>query len=141
MNRIDDKYPQFIRIDEEKHKKYLEPLTKIPGSLFHNRENGEVYMMAVALGLKNKVREPSKKSKEVRTYQLLKDEYKLLFRIIVLIGSEYDYDLLKDGTKTLKMIEEYTNGGIVILHDKIMKNGLNFSVEDEIWNEIKKLAK
>lgn len=141
MNRIDDKYPQFIRIDEEKKKKYLEPLTALPGSLFHNREDGEVYMMAVALGLKNKLREPSKKSKEVRTYHLLKDEYKLLLRIIVLIGSDYDYDLIQDGTKTLKMIEEYANGGIVLLHEKIMKNGLDFSIEDEIWDELKAISK
>lgn len=141
MKSIDDKYPQFISMDEEKKKKYLEPLTTLPGSLFYNREFGEVYMTAVALGLKNNLKEPSKKTKEVRTYHLLKDEYKLLLRIIVLIGSKYDYDLLQDGQKTLKMIEEYANGGIVLLHDKIMKNGLDFSIEDEIWEELKTISK
>lgn len=141
MNRIDDKYPQFIRIDEDKKKKYLEPLTSLPGSLFQNREDGEVYMMAVALGLNKNLREPSKKSKEVRTYHGLKDEFKLLLRIVVLIGSKYDYDILQDGAKTLKIIEEYANGGIEVLYDKIMKNGLDFSIEDEIWEQIKSISK
>ncbi len=141
MKSIDDKYPQFISMDEEKKRKYLEPLTTLPGSLFYNREFGEVYMTAVALGLKNNFKEQSKKTKEVRTYHLLKDEYKLLLRIIVLIGSKYDYDLLQDGQKTLKMVEEYANGGIVLLHDKIMKSGLNFSIEDEIWEELKAISK
>lgn len=141
MKSIDDKYPQFISMDEELKSKYLEPLTSLPGSLFYNREFGEIYMTAVALGLKNDRREPSRKTKEVRTYHLLKDEYKLLLRIIVLIGSKFDYDLPQDGQKTLKMIEEYANGGIVILYDKIMKNGLDFSIEDEIWKELKDISK
>lgn len=140
MKSIDDKYPQFISMDEEKKKKYLEPLTSLPGSMFYNREFGEVYMTAVALGLKNNTREVSKKTKEVRTYHLLKDEYKLLLRIIVLIGSKYNYDLLQDGAKTLKMVEEYANGGIVLLHDKIMKNGFDFSIEDEVWEELRHIS-
>lgn len=139
MNKIDDKYPQFIRMDEEKKKKYLDPLTSLPGSLFDKREDGEVYMMAVALGLENKKREPSKKSHDVRTYHGLKDEYKLFLRTVVLIGSDYDYDILQDGGKTLKMVEEYANGGITLLFDKITNSGLDFSVEDEIWKDIKAL--
>ncbi len=141
MKNIDDKYPQFIRMDEEKKKRYLEPLTTLPGSLFYNRELGEVYMTAVALGLRNNLREQSKKTQEVRTYFQLKDEYKLLLRVVVLVGSNYDYDLLKDGTRTLKMVEEYANGGVVLLHEKIMNSGLDFSIENEVWEDIKTTSK
>jgi hypothetical protein len=141
MNRIDDNYPQFISMDEEKKKKYLDPLTVLPGSLFNKREDGDVYMMAVALGLENKKREPSKKTYGVRTYYKLEDEYKLFLRTVVLIGSDYDYDILLEGAKTLKIIEEYANGGITILHDKIMNSGLDFSIEEEVWKEVRLFSK
>lgn len=141
MEKIDDKYPQFIRMDEEKKKNYLDPLTSLPASLFYKKEDGEVYMMAVALGLKNKLREPSKRSKEVRTYHGLKEKYKLLLRIIVLVSTGYDYDLLREGGKVIKVVEEYANGGIVLLYDKITSGGTGFSVEEEIWSQVRDLAK
>lgn len=139
MSKIDDKYPQFIRIDEEKKTKFLEPLVGFPGSLFYKRELGEVYLMAAALGYKNQLREKPKKSKEVRTYHGLSDSYKLLIRIIVLSSENYNYEILKDGIQTLKIIEEYANGGVSLLHDKILHGGIGFSIEDELWSEIKSL--
>ena len=40
---------------------------------------------------------------------------------------------------TAKIIEEYANAGMVILHDKIFNSGPDFSIEDEIWEEVKNL--
>jgi hypothetical protein len=137
MSKIDDKYPQFIRIDEEKKNKYLEPLVGLPGSLFFKRELGEVYLIAASLGYKNQLKEKSNKSKEVRTYHGLSDNSKLLIRIIVLSSENFNYELLNDGVQTLKIIEEFANGGVSLLHDKIFNSGTSFSLEEEIWSEIK----
>lgn len=139
MSKIDDNYPQFIRIDEEKKNKFLEPLVTLPGSLFNKREQGEIYLMAAALGYKNQLREKSKKSKDIRLYSTLNDNSKLLIRIIVLSSENYNYEILKDGFLTLKIIEEYANGGVSLLHDKIFHSGINFSIEEELWSEIKSL--
>lgn len=137
MDKVDAKYPQFIRIDSDKHDKFLEPLISLPGSTFYKREKGEVYMMAVVFGFNNQLREKTKKSKEIRVYQGLSDSYKLLIRIIALSTENYDYESLYDGNKTLKTIEEYANGGVSVLYDKVVQGDIDFSLEESIWNEVK----
>lgn len=140
MNPIDNiKYPQFINIDEERKSKYLEPLTRDPASSFFGSEEGEVYCLAVALGYKNKHPIKTNKIKNVRLYSNLDPKYKLLFRIIALNVENFNYEIIEDGTRVLKLIEEYANGGIQILYDKVFGNGADFSIKDELWQEIKDL--
>lgn len=140
MDRIDENYPQFIRIDSEQKEKYMLPLIDTPSSLLYKRDQGEVYFLAVGLGYKFGKRILSKKATDVRTYHGISPEFKTFVRTIVLGSENYNYDILKDGSRTLKLIEEYANGGISLLYDKIFNTGTNFSIEDEIWSEIKQLG-
>ena len=133
MNIIDDNYPQFIKIDREIKEKYLDPLINTPSSQFYKREQGEVYFIAAAIGFNNKIQQKTSKNFDVRTYNGLKDQYKLFIRIIALTESKFDYGILKDGSKVLKIIEQYANGGMAILYDKIFSSGADFSLEDELF--------
>lgn len=135
MNSIDSKYPQFLKMDREIKAKFLDPLINTQSSQFWRKEQGDVYLIAAALGYKNKLKQKTSKSTDIRTYNGLRDESKLLIRIIVLSESNYDYELLKDGPKVLKIVEEYANGGMSLLYDKIFSGGADFSIEDEVWNE------
>lgn len=141
MENIDKNYPQFIKMDREKKDKFLLPLINTQSSEFFNRDQGEVYFIAAALGYMNKTKIKTKKSTDIRTYHGLKDSYKLFIRIVFLDNSSYDYDSLEDGGIVLKTIEEYANGGFPILYDKIFSGGSNFSLEGELWQELKKLLK
>lgn len=134
-NSIDSKYPQFIRMDREIKAKYLDPLINTQSSQFWKKEQGDVYLIAVALGYKNKIKQKTGKSTDIRTYNGLRDDSKLLIRVIVLSECNHDYELLKDGSKVLKIIEEYANGGMGILYDKVF-SGSDFSLEDEVFIEV-----
>jgi len=138
MNKVDSKYPQFIRIDRKIKEKYLEPLISTPSSQFYKREQGEVYFIAAALGFKNKLRMKTEKNIDVRTYHGLNDQYKLLIRVIALSDTKYDYNLLSDGSKTLRILEECANGGMSLLYDKIFSKGGDFSLEDELFGDNQK---
>lgn len=131
------KYPQFINVDAGVKDKYLRPLVEDPASVFYKSDFGDVYFIAASLGFKNASRKKTEDLETLRLYDKISDKYKLLIRVIVLASEKYDYDILLDGKKTLKVVEEYANGGASILFDKIFNaKGLDFSIEDEIWNEL-----
>lgn len=132
MQQIDEKYPQFISIDANIKTKYIDPLANTPISVFYQRELSEVYLMAAVFGFRFGMRKESQKSNGFRVYHTLQDKYKLLIRVIVLSSEDYDFDILQDGKKTLKIIEEYANSGAPLLFDKVMQNGANPSIESEI---------
>jgi len=138
MSNFDDNYPQTMHMDEEIKKKYFEKLVTLEGGLFYKRELTELYLISASLGLKNKLRLKTKKSTDLRLYQTLNDKGKLLIRIIVLASTNYDFDILKNGHDTLKIVEEYANAGAAILYDKITQSKLSFSIEDELWDSLKK---
>jgi dnd system-associated protein 4 len=129
----DSGYPQFIRVDTRIKKDYLEKLVaKNNASCFAGQELGEVYLLAAAIGSANNTRLPSRERSDVRLYRSLSDNYKLLIRAIAISASNYDVQVVLDGGKTLKIVEEFANGGLKILYDKIFDAGLKFSIEDEV---------
>jgi len=129
----DSAYPQFIRVDAAIKKEYLEKLvSKNSPSCFAGQEQGEVYLLAAAIGMANNSRQPSKARDDVRLYRSLLDNYKLLIRTVALTASDYDVSVILDGGKTLKIVEEFANAGLKILYEKIYKDGLSFSIEDEV---------
>jgi len=135
---IDQGYPQFINLDQNLIDKKLKPLIENSNSQFHGFEQGQVYMIAVALGFSNKVFTKSSKSKGVRTYNQLRDEYKVMFRVIAILHTNYNYEVVKDGSRVIKIIEEYANAGVELLYEKIFNSGPDFSIEDEVWEKIRK---
>lgn len=136
---IDSKYPQFLRVDKKIKEEYLDSLVaKNSASCFSGQEMGEVYLLAAAIGYANKTRIPSEDRSDVRTYNKLSDNYKLLIRAIALGATNGDLGVVLDGAKTLKIVEEYANGGLRILHEKIFRKGLSFSIEEEVVDLLKR---
>ncbi len=140
MNNFDENYPQFIRIDEEVKKTYFEKLVNLEGSLFYKRELTELYFLSASLGLKANTRVKSKKIADLRLYSSLSEKNKLLIRIIALASTNFNFDILTNGQETLKIVEEYANAGASILFDKIIKSKLTLSIEEELWESLRKLA-
>ncbi|MFA5072095.1 MAG: hypothetical protein WC511_07145 [Candidatus Pacearchaeota archaeon] len=141
MSSIDGDYPQFLYIDKDIKEKYLEPLIKKgSGTCFEDQEMGEIYLLGAVIGYINKLKSPIKSGnrKEVRTYGKLSDDNKLLIRCIAIESNNYEYPILFEGTKVLKLLEEYANAGIKVLSEKIFNN-LNLSIEDEIEEFLQKI--
>jgi len=139
-NEIDENYPQFIRIDENIKDKCLKDLIdKNSGTCFSGQEQGQICLLAATIGFVNKKKKKTNKPTDIRLYRTLSKEYKMLIRAIVLADCNYDYNVLSDGTKVLKIIEEYSNGGLQLLHEKIYDKGLDLSIEDDIIKLLNKI--
>lgn len=130
------KYPQFIRIDKDVRSKYIESIMN--ADLFAKKEVTDVYFICASLGLRNNINSVSKGNKaDIRLYSTLEDKYKSLIRIIALKDQNGDYNILNDGKKMLEIVEGYANSGARILYDKLYEEqGLDFSIEDEVWDEL-----
>lgn len=133
INGIDSSYPQFIKMDSAIKDKYLKKLIgEEYATCFSGQEQGQLYFIAAALGFLNKTKKKTVHPTDIRLYRTLGDKYKVLIRAIVLSESNYDYDILSDGSRVLKIIEEYANGGFQILYDKVYDKGLDLSIEEEV---------
>lgn len=138
--QIDENYPQFIKIDATVKKNFLlDLIDEKNGTCFAKQEQGDVCLLAAAIGFANGAKKKSNKTTDIRLYRTLNDEHKVLIRAIALADSKYDYGLLPDGSAVLKIIEEYANGGLPILHDKIYSKGFDMSIEGEIATMLKGL--
>lgn len=140
--KIDENYPQFIKIDASIKKDFLlEIIDKNSGTCFSGQDQGDVCLLAAAIGFSERTKKKSEKTTDIRLYKTIRDEYKVLIRAIALSESEYDYELLSNGSAVLKIIEEYTNGGLKILYDKIYSKGFEKSIEGEVSSILNKIKK
>lgn len=140
---MDQNYPQFLRADREIKTKYLDPLVdKDSGTCFAGQELGEVYLLAAAIACSVNRRVPSRQTIDVRTYAKLSPDYKVLIRVMALegckVGDKFDYDIVFDGKKVLGVVEEFANAGLEMLYKKIFNQGLDFSIESEVFELTKK---
>lgn len=136
---IDENYPH-IHVDSSVREKYLlDLIDKNSGTCFAGQEQAPVYLLAAAMGFRDGIKKKSNKRTDIRRYQEIRPEYKVLIRAIVLSDTNYDYNILSDGKAVLEIIEEYANGGLKILHDKIYSKGFDMSIEGEISNILNKL--
>lgn len=137
---VDDNYPQFIKMDAGIKEKYLMPLKdEKRGTCFANQEQGQLYILAAAIGFLNEVKKKTARPTDIRLYRTLSKEYKVLIRTMVLSESKYDYDILSDGGKVLKIVEEYANGGFQLLYEKVYDKGLDLSIEEDVMKLLNKL--
>lgn len=123
------KYPQFIYMDSEIKKKYLDPLRQDPLSPF--KELGDAYLMAAAYGMSFNLKQKSNSRTDIRVFNSWTPEYKLLFRVIAAADNDFNFDILLNGTATLRSVEEYANGGASLLYDKILRPTPNQSLKDD----------
>jgi len=133
MTKIETEYPKYIRIDRSLKKKYLESLAEKPVSFFSPSSNigTQLYFYAVVIGSKLGIRTKSSDPEDLRLYIELSDVQKIVLRAIVLKENNYDLDVLLDGKKTLKIIEEYANGGLPILWE-MATNKQNEELKNEL---------
>ena len=124
-------------MDRKQYNDLLEPLVGDKKSPFYKQPRTGVYIVSASLGFKNKSRKKTQNPIDVRLFSQLSNEEKwALFTIA--IATEGTTDALLDGEKTIKTVEEYANGGVQILYDKLFKEKLNYSLENEIINIIEK---
>jgi hypothetical protein len=138
-NEIDSDYPQFIKMDLKAKEDYLNFLyDSKSATCFAGCEQGQLYFLAAVIGFVNNTKKKTTRSTDIRLYRTIDIKYKVLIRAIALSESKYDYAILKDGVKVLKLIEEYANGGFRLLYDKIYDKGLDLSIEDDVVKMLKK---
>jgi dnd system-associated protein 4 len=95
-------------------------LRKEKDSPLYNKENKDVFIMAMIMGLKNGVRLPLK-SKEgfIREEYLNNDERSIIKAIAV--NAEANLSVLLDSDKMYQIAEEYAAAGIKYLVDSVFK--------------------
>ena len=138
---IDDKYPQFIKVDIKAKEKYLKPIIDNEISIFYKREQTEIFFLAAAIGHLNKNRLPLKDKTDVRLYSTLTHDHKMFIRVLALNEENFDYNILKNGQEVIRIIEEYANGGFKLLYDQVIKNSFDNNLENQIWDMIRKEKK
>lgn len=138
-NDTDIIYPQFLRLDTKAKEKLLELIDENTGTCFSGKEQGEVYLLAASMGLYAGTKKKTSKATDIRTYHKLSQEYKVLIRSIALADSGYDYQVLFDGARVLKIVEEYANEGVQLLYDKIYSKGFDLSIENDILDLLGKI--
>lgn len=135
---IDGNYPQTIHIDRDIKNTYLDPIVNQVGSPLYRRDLSDAYFLAVAIGFRNNCRRPTNSSFDLRLYSTVSEDLKIFIRSVVLATNNFDFISLKDGKTTLKIIEEYANGGASILHDKIFSNN-NKPIGEDLWEQLTKV--
>lgn len=137
MKQHDSTYPQFIKVDRNIREKYLIPLKEDERSPFYKKELGEIFLLSAVYGFLFDNKMDSKDLVDLRTYFQANDKYKLIIRLIVLESTDYDYETLFDGSKTLKIFQEFANGGAKILYEKALEHPLDKPFTEEIWNKMR----
>jgi len=131
MSKAMPTFPRYMRMDRKQYDGLLKPIVEDKKSPFFKMPGTGVYLIAASLGLKNKVRKKINKPIDVRLFeQLSKEERWVLFTIA--IADAGGTNILLDGEKAIHIAEEYANGGIQILHDKLLKGSLDYKLENEI---------
>jgi len=137
MKQHDSNYPQFIKVDKEVREKYLLPLKEDERSPFYKKELGEIFLLSAVYGLKYDRKYESSDLSDLRTYFQANDKYKLVIRLIVLEATNYEYDVLMDGIKTLQIFQQYANGGAKILYEQALEHPLDNPYFDNVWEQVR----
>ncbi len=110
------------RIPEEKHELYKE-LHESEESPFSEADLNEIFVFAVAYGSRKAGRIPIDGSgRSLFSRQTHNDQTHWLIRSIA-VAEERTTDVLIDGKLVKEIAEEYANGGITELHNKVFGPG------------------
>lgn len=124
-------YPARLKIDREINDKYFEPIIDEKTSPFYKKGKKGIYIISAALGYKNQVTKKTQKGMDLYNIKELSPrELWLLFSLA--ISEKNNTDILLDGLNTMRIAEEYANGGAKILFDKIFTKQFSFSMDSEL---------
>lgn len=112
-------YPRDIRIDGKYDDEFEKFVTR-RSSPFHKADKSDLYVLAATVGWWEKASQKSDTSNRYVLFQrqAFSDEEMWVLKSIAVASNTEDenkLDILDDGTRTIKAIEHYANGGIRIL--------------------------
>lgn len=117
----DDLYPRDIRIDG-KYEDEFEKFVTRRSSPFYKANKSDLYILAATIGWWERASQKSDTSNRYVLFQqkTFSDEEMWVLKSIAVASNTEDenkLDILNDGTRTIKAIEHYANGGIRILSE------------------------
>ncbi|MEM3385754.1 MAG: hypothetical protein QW738_05375 [Nitrososphaeria archaeon] len=124
----------YIHIKDENIYKELEQ-----NEFFKGKSNKDLFLFAMAVGFKNKVRRPIESKKEfVREEYLKEKDLVLLYALAIFETGKID--VINNKAEVYKIAEEYAHGGIQLLIDKVRAPNLDFGkqLELELYDYYKK---
>ncbi len=124
-------YPQRLKIDRDVNDKYFEPIINEKSSPFYKKGKKGVYIISAALGYKNQAKKKTQKGLDLYNVKELNDR-ELWLLLSLAISEKNNTDILLDGLNTMRIAEEYANGGAKILFDKIFNKQFTFSMDNEL---------
>jgi len=110
-----EKVPDRLYIDESARDLYEKIKDE---SIFKGKNRKEQFLFAMAVGFKNNIKIPIKKTEGLFLEKDLKPEDEALINAIAIYDAA-SIDILSNKGQVYKIAEEYANGGIRILVDKI----------------------
>ncbi len=113
------KKPDRLYVDKDDFKDF-KLLQDEKDSPFHKRENKDVFIMAMMIGLKNGPRIPLKNREGFFREEYLTNEERSIIKAIA-ISEEKKLSVLLDMEKVYQIAEEYAKAGIKYLKDSVFK--------------------
>jgi len=110
------KVPDRLYIDEADRKLYDEISTEIFGGESERRK--DQFLLAMAIGFKNKVKRPIKKKEGFFRRDYLRPEDEALINAVAIYDAN-SIEILLDKEKVFSIVEQYAHAGIRILHGEI----------------------
>lgn len=112
-------YPRDVRIDG-KYEDDFEKFVSRRSSPFYNAEKSDLYVLAATVGWWEKASQKSDTSDRYVLFarSAFSDEDMWVLKSLAVASNDQDenkLDVLNDGTRTMKSIEHFANGGIRIM--------------------------
>lgn len=115
--------PKTLSLDKNKKKQFWDELVKNELSPFKGMDYLDVFVYALAIGYSKSLHEKLKQKEGTipeRTVRERKEVFSFMKAIAVV---ENGIETLVDGKEIANITEEYANGGIKLLYDKVFKSG------------------
>ena len=133
MTKLDDLFPRNYNIEKKFQKDYN--ALKEKSQLFDDKDNTDIFLFAMALGFKNKVRKRLTNPYPVINCNGFDAKARAL--IVSLAISENGIAAISDRNEIRRIAEEYANGGFIEL-DRMVKGKGSKKVIMELEEEMSK---
>lgn len=114
-------YPDWLFLDK-KNKELFDKLVDkhSKASIFAGREMWEVFIFAMSIGYKENLKEPLKTKVKTIPSSAIRDNDRVMWLIKAIAVDEKGTDILMNPDKVYSIAEEYANGGIKLLYEKVL---------------------